>query len=127
MRITITLLLISLATLALIHNIALHFYLYWSHAWIDIPIHFFGGVCVAFGIASLTFFGIRLPRFFSSFLGYVVLSLFVGTVWELFEYVGGISTYDADFVLDTSIDFCMDVLGTVVGYFIVSKLGELEQ
>ncbi len=126
MKIKVVLLLSSLSLLAIVHAISLNLHLYWTHEWIDLPIHFFGGVCVAFGISILPFLHIHLPKFFSTALGYLILAVIIGAIWDLFEFYGGISMYDEYFVIDTSIDFCMDVLGSLFGFYLIRKLDELD-
>lgn len=122
----VTLFLASFATLALIHVVSTKFFLYWKYTWLDIPVHLFGGSIVALGISILPFFRIELPKFFETMFGYVCLVIFVGIIWELFEYISGTSVYDEAFFGDTALDFCMDALGAVIGYGIVRSLKRFE-
>ncbi len=126
MNLLLTLFFSSLITLAVSHWAATSFYLYWKYLWLDIPIHMLGGVCVALGIATLPFLRVSLPRFFNTYLGYLCIVVIVGTTWEMFEYLAGVSIIDAYFVLDTVIDYCMNLVGVSIGYGIVRSIKILE-
>ncbi len=125
MALLVTLLLSSLTILAVVHWMAIHFFLYWKYSWLDMPIHLLGGICVAFGLATLPYLRVSLPQFFATYGGYIVTILVVGTVWEVFEFATGISKFDADFIPDTLIDYIMDIVGMSLGYGIVKSLKSL--
>jgi hypothetical protein len=109
----------ALLTLAIVHNVATTFFLYWKYLWFDIPMHLLGGLCVALGISILPFFRIHLPHRFGTIWGYLFVVIIAGIVWEWFEVVADISVFDETFILDTSLDLLMDVIGGIVGYHIV--------
>jgi len=115
-----------LVTIALSHNLALKFFLYWKYPWLDIPMHMLGGMSVAFGIAILPFFGIHLKARYRTFVAYLCGVFFVGLIWEVFEIVSGAAVYDEYYIADTIKDFCMDLIGGAVGYAIVKSLKSLE-
>lgn len=126
MIIRVSFFLIATSTLALVHNIATSFFLYWKYPWFDIPMHFLGGVCVALGFSVLPFFRIRLSPRYQSFVAYLAFVFLVGTFWEIFELVYGISlTSDsADLIIDTAKDFFFDLIGGSVGYFMSKHISE---
>jgi hypothetical protein len=122
MNLLLTLFLSSLTTLAVVHYVALEFFLYWRYLWFDIPMHLLGGTTVALGISILPFFRINIPRRFLTLFGYVSIVLCVGLAWEAFELIGGISILDESFVPDTITDLCMDILGGLIGYALSVKM-----
>ncbi len=122
----VVLLLSSLATLAIIHWVALDLHLYWKYLWLDVPIHFLGGACVALGFSILPFFKISLPPWSTTVYAYVCVALFVGIVWEVFEVTSGVAIVDEYYIGDTTLDLCMDVLGGIIGYGVVQSVKKLE-
>ncbi len=114
----------SSITLAVIHATAMGLSLYWTHLWLDMPMHFFGGVCVALGYSILPFFGIRFTPALENWRAYLSFVLFIGVCWEIFEYLNGISLVSESEVLfvDTGIDLTLDLLGGYLGYQIASRL-----
>lgn len=110
----------TLFTVAVLHVFSTMFFLYSKYLWLDIPMHFFGGMTCAFAFSSLPFFRIQLPSQYLSLSGYIGFVLLVGVFWEWFEIANGISIItDTDFFTDTLQDLCMDVLGTCAGYLVV--------
>jgi len=81
------------------------------------PFHFLAGVMLGLLFYSITLNG----------LATILISLSIGTLWEVYEYLMW------KFVLkkkiykpkksDTIADFCLDFLGVVVGIFCVIYLG----
>ncbi len=126
MAIFVTFFCTALIALALIHVSALQFFLYWKYLWLDIPVHILGGITCAFGFAlyryNRTPFTTRQREVFA----YIGFTLLVGVAWELFEFFAKFSMIDEDFFMDTIIDFCMDVVGVLVGYGIVHTIKKLE-
>lgn len=106
----------------MVHIAALQFFLYWKYLWLDIPVHFLGGVTVALGFAVCVYSRIRIPVQIKSLLGYMLVVFLVGISWELFEISSKISITEPDFIPDTLLDLCMDMLGGVVGYGIVKSI-----
>lgn len=127
MNILLTLFFTSFTTLAVIHFFATKFFLYWKYFWFDIPMHVFGGVCVAFGFAILPFFRIQLPSRYTTLKGYIGAVLCVGILWEVFEYFFGLSGFAVqnDFIFDTVKDLIMDMLGGVIAYGVIMKIKQL--
>lgn len=127
MNISVALFLIASVTLALVNAVALKFSLYWHFLWLDMPMHFLGGLCVALGYGIIPFFGITLPKFLRSKWAYLGATLLVGLAWELFEFVFGISlANDAENLIpDTSLDLVLDLLGGYVGYLLIQKMNTI--
>lgn len=95
--------------LALVHIIALEGYLYWHYVWLDVPMHFLGGLAIG---TFLVGFLIRFrPRL------YVVLFVLLMLSWEAFEFAFGVPK-ESNFYFDTSLDLLMDTLGGVTAYAI---------
>lgn len=121
MSFRLTLFLSSIVLLALVHFIAIEFYLYWTYLWLDMPVHLLGGFCVALGFSILPLFRVRVPARMRTVGWYTLVVLAVGVAWEIFEYLSGISLVDGDiFIIDTSIDLILDMLGGVLGYVTVT-------
>ncbi len=106
--------------IAFLHISAVNFFLYWSYWWFDIPMHLLGGFFL--GLLSLWFLvfysqkGFAFSQLQTLFVA-VLGALFVGLVWELFEYSAGI-TFNSigSYPLDTIKDLIMDVTGGYVAY-----------
>jgi hypothetical protein len=99
--------------LAVLHYAAVVFYLYWVYWWFDIMMHFLGGISI--GLFLYWFFYrsaiVSPPRM--SFWAFIVGgTILIGVAWEIFEYVMHFTyTSRESYVLDTSLDLLMDVLG----------------
>lgn len=108
--------------LAAVHVAATYFYWYWIYRWIDIPMHFLGGVWV--GLAALWFWyhsgHIDSKRISMRPLVFVLLAgLGIGLLWEMYEYVLWYITEESlpsNYVADSILDIIMDVLGAFVSY-----------
>lgn len=111
--------------LAVSHISALYFSLYWHYLWLDIPIHFLGGITVVFGISILPFLHIHYFEKFYSFKICLIVVVCIALLWELFEISIGFSTYQDKFFLDTLLDLVMGTLGGVVGYGIVQSVKKI--
>lgn len=109
----------SLILVAVVHVIALELYLYWRFPWFDVPMHVLGGLCAALGYSILPFIGLRKKGQYETVLWYLGTVLAIGIAWEVFEYVAGISLVrETHFVLDTTLDMCMDLIGGLIGYWV---------
>ena len=102
------------------------FYFFWRFPWIDIPMHFLGGLIIALtAFAFLCYFkGVWFPvshRFIFLFL--VVMTLSLGIGWEFFQLAMKTSFLNAPgFLFDTIKDVVDDTLGSLAAwYFIVRQ------
>lgn len=114
----VKLFLIALTTLTVIHLLSLRFFIYWRYDWFDIPMHLFGGAVVALGIFAAYELGVPFAQRFFGFWPLLAAVLAVAIMWEVYEYVIGLSVLEEDFVVDTGIDLAMGLIGGVVGYFV---------
>lgn len=89
------------------HLVALESFFYWKFWWYDIAMHALGGVA----LAALTL-GV-IGRHAAVFWGAMAIMLFG---WELFEYIGGISTGQPNFWLDTVIDIIVGSCAALIVY-----------
>ena len=96
----------------------IHF-LYWEYRWLDIPVHFLGGLWVALAVLWLSYV---VKRPLLSIAATIALVLFVGVVWEVYEYFFVIIHFD-NYVFETGKDLCMDVLGGSAGALVAKLLG----
>lgn len=106
-------------TIAATQHYADEFALYWHWWWLDIIMHYLGGVFVAFLFlwSYLSMFQ-KLPKRLV-ILGVVVL---VGILWEVYEYVmGATDVYFESYRLDTAMDMFFDILGAITVAYLVLK------
>ena len=112
--------------LALIHMTAEYYHLYWTFRWFDIPTHFLGGVWV--GIFAVWYFSgyVNKTHVSNNRTVYVALlgGLFVGVVWELYEY--GIWMWTGEglplnYAGDTALDLIMDFIGSFAGFLLLKQ------
>lgn len=121
-------LLILIWVLALVHMIAEYYHFYWIFRWFDIVTHFLGGVWVGLAGLWIWFYSgyIRTPSLPKKnvFLVAILAGLLVGLVWELFEYAVWVWSGDGlplNYVGDTVLDVCVDVIGAGGGAFFFSR------
>lgn len=105
--------------LAIISFLASKFYWYYAIWWLDIPMHFLGGVVVSF-LFFYIFYSWLLNKNFSKklFLS-LIFVLIVGLGWEIFEYIfNNLIKGDLFYLKDTLEDLFFDILGSIVGFFV---------
>jgi hypothetical protein len=126
MRITVhtKLMLVTFATLAALHIIAIELSLYWHFWWFDIPMHFFGGAIVALGLYTLRDLRFPLPKALFRCFPFMLGVLGIALIWEGFELWAGIPI-EPDFVFDTSLDLVMGLMGGFLGYHLGRQLSAL--
>src|SRR3989338_4762594 len=98
------------------------FRLYGVFPWIDIPMHFLGGVAIAFTMVHLYFLlceykpGIKLPALIFGF-NIVAIVTFVAVGWELLEFAGDqlLGTRMQLSLPDTMGDLLLGMLGGLLG------------
>lgn len=116
--------LISFSFLAGIHIIALQLFLYWKFQWLDIPMHFLGGIVVALGLFTLHDLKLVIKKRHLQIFPIVLLVLTVAMLWEVYELLIGIPI-ESNYVVDTLTDLSMGLLGGLVGYGIGSSIKKL--
>lgn len=97
-----------------LNALALKFYFYWTLGWYDYMMHFLGGLVL--GVLVTWVLNPR-QRSFKTFLIIFASAIVLGGVWEVFEYVNGITESTENYKIDTIHDLIMDSLGIVVAYF----------
>lgn len=105
--------LVLAALLLALHLYALHVYFYWTHRWFDIPMHILGGVAI--GAFLIALFGSKRPAM------YFLLMLGITVIWEIFEYMTGISTGLPDYWFDTIKDITDGMIGSAFAYLLAKK------
>lgn len=104
----------------LANTVILKLHLYYSLWWIDMVMHFLGGLWV--GLFFLYVFYTR--GWFSNKVLAVILSvLFIGLLWELYELYIGIIAHEAFSPRDTISDIIFDMAGGTLAviYFLKQK------
>jgi hypothetical protein len=121
--------------IAILHFLALQFYLYWIFWWFDIVTHFLGGLWV--GLVVLWFFlsadrhgffsrfvykNVNIIKQSKIFLITIISVIIVGILWEIWELLAKlVFVTDYGYFLDTSLDIVMDTLGGITA-FIYAKI-----
>lgn len=116
---------ILLIVISVVHGIAMYFFLYWKLKWIDIILHFLGGLFLGFLAIWLIYFSGRIssPEFPRWFVVLAILSgvALGGVLWEFSEF--GIdyliakkdfSFYNQLGVKDTMSDLFFDLIGGLI-------------
>lgn len=117
--------LIALSILAGVHLIALELFLYWRYLWLDIPVHFLGGIVVVLGVYAYTELTLPFARLLSGTLLQILsIVVVVMIMWEIFEVWAGIPIYD-NYVYDTALDLMMGFIGGLVGFYIAKRMKTL--
>lgn len=85
---------------------------YWHYVWLDVPMHFLGGLWAGLAVT----WGLRFLGFRASFMMVYAGVLLIGVAWEVYEYLVGIQR-EANYAFDTSLDLVMDSIGGIMGFF----------
>lgn len=113
--------------IAILHYLALKFYLYWSIWWFDIPVHFLGGLWVGFiamwflFLSGIVYKNVEFTKTTKIFLIIVASVIAVGILWEVFEVYSGVLTFEKNYWSDTSLDLVMDTIGGIVAFIYSRK------
>jgi hypothetical protein len=121
-----------LVFLAVIHFLSISNSLYWVFPWVDIPLHFLGGVWAASFFAWLNLrFSLGIFEGKSFLLNFILAISFVsliGVLWEFFEFSYDFFSNSMDIskiaqqgVADTMGDFFFDLLGGTAFVLIFKK------
>jgi hypothetical protein len=118
---------ILIALIAFLHIFAMKFNLYFAIWWFDLAMHFLGGLwCGLFVVYCFAEHQKRLGKSLKVsdvFLAGIVGAIVIGSAWEVYEYVFGLTyTSKSSYRLDTILDMCMDVLGGLVAAFSLKRL-----
>jgi hypothetical protein len=124
MRIPLTLLflLITVATMGIVHHVAIQFFLYWHFPLLDMPMHLLGGIVAGLGYLVFAEMTNLVPQRFCTLVPVLVVTFLVGTVWEVFEYYAvGVPIN----ISDITIDYGFDIVGGVIAYVLAKHLRTL--
>jgi hypothetical protein len=107
------------ALFAVVHLIATAGSLYWYYWWLDVVMHFWGGLLLGLGVHALS----KLKSISVTPTLAVTAAVLVTTVisWELFEWFTGLYN-PASYVLDTIQDLSLGLSGGLLAHFILSHL-----
>lgn len=106
-----------IALIGVVHVVALEYSLYWHYIWLDVPVHFLGGLWLALAGSWMLLradMKADVPVVFS-----IVITLSIA--WEIFELAAGVPIEES-FALDTAIDLTMDVFGGILGFLLARIL-----
>lgn len=115
-----------LLAIAVLHITFIRFDVYWTARWVDIPVHILGGVWIVLCAAWILEW--IFPAISLSLFEVIMLGLIVGGLWEISEVLLGIvNPLLHGYVTDTVKDIGDDVIGTTLGFFVVSWIGRQEK
>ena len=96
------------------------FYLYWTLWWFDYLVHFLAGLGGGFFV--LWFLSNRDLSGRQILLIVLTTVLFVGVVWEIYEYLFGLTqSTESYYTLDVISDLIMDGLGAITAVFLTKR------
>ena len=110
--------LIAFAAFAAIQFALLRLFLYWRYPWVDIPMHAVGGAIVGLGVFAARDLHVPLFAHLTKPYRAILVVLFVASVWEVLEYVTGLSIIKENFASDTMLDLTLGLVGGMVGIVI---------
>jgi len=118
---------LSAIVLAVFHYLFLELHLYWLYPWLDIPMHFLGGITVAIGYMVFIGFSPKLTDKYFTFNNTLIFVLLVAVLWEVFEVGAGILNFEeSNYVGDTALDIIVGILGGITGYFVSVRISQLD-
>jgi len=103
---------------AILHILALKFYLYSNVWWFDMVVHFLGGFWIAFVVLWFLFLSGYIKPLKGTYIHFLSIALFsalfAGIVWEIFEVTNGVtSVLFRGYWKDTMSDIIFDCLGAL--------------
>ena len=103
--------------LGIVHFVAEVFYLYWAIWWFDNLSHFLAGFSLGFFSLSFFyesgFFGNKLSLSKAVFISFIFVMI-LGSVWEIFEYINGLTQSTEKYSLDVIHDLLSDAFGAIL-------------
>jgi len=114
-----------IALIAILHILAIEFYLYWTLWWFDVLIHFLGGLWIGLSVLWFVFLSGYVTRFQLQYTNALILTLLsiiiVAVGWEVFEFFVE-SPLEENYMFDTITDLIMGTFGALSGYaYVVSN------
>ncbi|KKT14601.1 MAG: hypothetical protein UW76_C0016G0021 [Parcubacteria group bacterium GW2011_GWF2_44_8b] len=103
--------------LAVVHFVADALYLYWALWWFDNLSHFLAGFSLGFFSLHIFYesglFGNKLSLSKAVFISFIFVMI-LGGVWEIFEYINGLTQSTEKYSLDVIHDLLSDALGAIL-------------
>lgn len=110
--------------LAVVHFTAESFHLYWAIWWFDNLSHFLAGFSLGFFSLSI-FYEFNLLGNKSSFSKAIFMSfifvMVLGGLWEIFEYINGLTQSTEGYSLDVFHDLLSDALGAILAILVAKR------
>ena len=110
--------------LAVVHFTADFFHLYWALWWFDNLSHFLAGFSLGFFSLAIFYesnlFGDKLSFSKAVFISFISVMM-LGGVWEIFEYVNGLTQSTEKYSLDVIHDLLSDALGAILAFLIAKR------
>jgi VanZ family protein len=107
-----------MALLAGLNLVGIAFYFYWTLWWFDILMHFLagfsGGLFAIWFVFYAGLFSKRAPTILEAIFVSLLAIAIVGVVWEIFEYLNGITLSTQSYSLDVTYDIIADLVGAIV-------------
>lgn len=110
---------------ATLHLSALEHYWYWLHPHADVPVHFLAGMAIGFWCSAVSW-RLALPLTRAALL-FVFVALGAGVVWELSEYLLGLTPFSPSFVPDTTVDLSINMVGAALAYLFFAMLHRIQR
>lgn len=114
--------------LATANSAAYYWHLYFYYPWLDVPMHFVGGLWITLYLlswyytASRTKKKERAPLFVLTYA--LAVTLVIGVLWEVFEFsVDTIIEFSQHNPGDTLLDLVMDAIGALFGAYVFLRGG----
>lgn len=124
LQLTTILFLIAGSMLAVLHVVSLRLFLYWHYWWLDLPMHFLGGVVIALLVYTLYDLKIIRSRRLLRMMPVLLIVFVAALVWEGYEVLIGIPIED-DYLVDTVTDLIIGVIGGFVGAYVAAAIRKL--
>lgn len=108
-----------------LHFLASSYKLYWRYGWLDLVMHAWGGLLLAFMFLALRDMRVLPKGLKVGPRGLVVALLIILIMWEIFGVylIGG---FKENYLLDTSLDLTFGILGAILGYRLGQRLTLLD-
>ena len=110
--------------LAVVHFTAEAFHLYWAIWWFDNLSHFLAGFSLGFFSLSIFYefgFFVNQLSFSKAVFASFIFVMILGGVWEIFEYVNGLTQSTEKYSLDVIHDLLSDALGAILAFLIAKR------
>lgn len=125
LKLTTVFFLLALSVLAVLHKLALTFFLYWRWEWFDVVMHFFGGAVAALGLFTLRDFWHRIPERLEYVVPIMSGVIIITLLWEIFEVVIGVPAFTDGYTFDTITDVALGIAGGFIGFLVGHSLRRL--